>query len=444
MKEDVMRSDELQRVFQDRLHRPGDPGYEEARLTWRRDLDPRPALIAEARDPAEVRAAIGFAREQGLPFAVQATGHGTVAACDGGLVLKTGAMASVEVGGDRQVARVGAGALWGAVVDAAAPHGLAPLSGSSPTVGVTGYTLGGGTGWLSRKYGYAADNVVRAEVVTAEGDLLNVSADEHPDLFWALRGGGGSFGVVTAMELRLFPVTQVYAGMAMYAFERAPQVLECYREWALSEPDESNTAVLLVRMPDSPPMLALRVCHLGDPETAEAGLAPLTEAAGPALIGGFQRMPYAGTSNIMPAPPPSAIANRLDLYQDLPDPVLAALPAALDAGVTAVELRHWGGRMARPPAGAGPVGHRTVPFSITLATPYASPGQAGAAHEGVAAAAAPLTPYMTGGTFLNFLFDPASIATAYTRSDFDRLREIKKMYDPDAFFRTGHSIPPAA
>jgi FAD/FMN-containing dehydrogenase len=202
------------------LHRPGDAGYDAGRRTIDPSFEARPALVVEALGAADVRAAVVAAREHDLPFAVQATGHGTRVPCDGGILVRTGAMATVLVDPDRRVAHVGAGARWGDVLAAAAPFGLAPLSGSSPDVGVAGYTLGGGLGWLARRHGFAADSLLRAEVVTAEGGLVTASAEEHPDLLWALRGGGGSFGVVTAMELRLHPVDRVYAGTAFFAIER--------------------------------------------------------------------------------------------------------------------------------------------------------------------------------------------------------------------------------
>ncbi len=207
----------LRRTLRGSLHLPGEAGYETERHSLNPALDPRPAIIAEACGPADVIAAIDAAREHGLRLSVQATGHGTHAPNDGGLLLKTGAMAGVFVDPERRIARVGAGARWGQVLRAAAPFGLAPVSGSSPDVGVVGYTLGGGLGWLSRRFGFAADSVLSVDVVTAEGRLITASADRHPELFWALRGGGPGFGVVTAMDIALHPVAAVYAGVSEFA-----------------------------------------------------------------------------------------------------------------------------------------------------------------------------------------------------------------------------------
>jgi FAD/FMN-containing dehydrogenase len=201
-------------VIRGAVLRPGDDGYDEQRRALFPAIDPRPAMIVEAAEPADVRAAVVAAREYCLPFAVQATGHGTYVPADGGVLLKTAGMASVLVDPGRAIARVGPGARWSQVIAAAAPFGLVPLSGSAPSVGVTGFTLGGGIGWLSRKYGFAADSVVRAEVVTADGRQVTATADRHPELFWALRGGGGNFGVVTALEFRLHAVAHVYGGIS--------------------------------------------------------------------------------------------------------------------------------------------------------------------------------------------------------------------------------------
>ena len=431
-----------------RVLAPGDDGYDSARMPWQRRYDPRPAVIVDARGVADVVAAIRFAREHDLPLAVQATGHGMVRPADDGVLLRTAAMASVEVDRSRRTARVGAGALWGDVIAAAAPYGLAPLSGSSPTVGVVGYTLGGGTGWLSRAYGYAADSVVRAEVVTADGSL--VSAEDHPDLFWALRGGSGNFGVVTALEFRLFPVSDVYAGMAMFDADRAADVMAVYRDWALAEPDASNTALVVAQMPPVPQVpepvrgkrvLMLRAFYLGAAEEAEALLAPLRDAAGPPLLDGLRATSFADAAAMMPPPPPSVSVMGFDLFRTVPDEVIAAA-VETDGAIAGVELRHWGGAMSRPSETAGPIGHRDIPFSVVAAAQSTDPAATDDLVAAVDAFAARVRPHATGGSFLNFLGDPDRIANAYTPDDYRRLTEVKAAWDPDNLFRANHNIPP--
>ena len=424
----------LDGTFGGAVHLPGEPEYDVQRRPLIPAIDPHPLAIAMAEGRADVRAAVLAARRHGLPFAVQATGHGTRVPSDGGLLLKTSAMTSVLIDPQRRIAKVGPGARSGAVIDAAAQCGLAPLAGSSRDVGVTGYTLGGGMGWLARKYGFAADSVLRAEVVTADGRVLTASADEHPDLFWALRGGGGNFGIVTSLEFRLYPVSQVHAGITYFGIERAAETLACYREWTDRIPNELSTAVVLTRIPDSPQVaeplrgrraLAVKALYAGEADLAEHFLRPLFSVAGPVLAGGLRTMTFAETAM------GGTAARYLDLVDDLPDDLiagLAGLPDSEDRPAPTVEIRHWGGAMANPGPGAGPVGHRTAPYSVIIDQEV--PELAGVLRT-------------TGRTFLNFLGDPARTASAYTVENHRRLREVKRAYDPDNFFHLNSNITPA-
>jgi FAD/FMN-containing dehydrogenase len=278
---------------------------------------------------------------------------------------------------------------------------------------VAGFTLGGGVGWLSRKLGFAADSLLRVDLVTADGRLVRASAHEHSDLFWAVRGGGGNFGVVTALEFRLHPVRSVYAGTATFPLERAAETLARYRAWAPSQPDELTTALVLTQ-----DALAVRAAYVGGADAAERALRPLWEATGPPVTSDLRPMGYAETATLGGTAP-----RQFELFADLPD---AVIRAAVDAvtRATAVEVRHWGGAMAEA---GGPVGHRHVPFSITV--------------DGLPEAA--LARHATGGSFLNFLKDPSRTHTAYTAEDYRRLREIKRAHDPGNVFGHTHNIPPA-
>ncbi len=408
---------DLSQAFRGQVHLPGSDRYDSLRATWSRRIDPRPAIVAEALTPADVRAAVLTAQVNDLPLGVQATGHGTHVPADGGLLLKTSRMAEVLVNADRRIARVGPGACWGDVIAAAAPFGLAPLSGSSTSVGVAGYTLGGGLGWLSRKYGFAADSLLRVDVVTADGRLLTATADRDADLFWAVRGGGANFGVVTALEFRLYPVARVYAGTAHFPVERAAETLARYRDWARSEqPDELSASVVVTE-----DALAIRGLYAGEADDARRALRPLFEVAGRPLVDDFRMMGFADTGSIGGTAP-----RRFELFDDLTDDVIAA---AIAAPVNAIEVRSWGGAMAQPRPDAGPVGHRDVPFSITI--------------DGPPEAADGLAPYATGGSFLNFLGDPARTESAYTAENWARLRDLKRAYDPDNVFGLSHNIAPA-
>ncbi len=377
-------------------------------------------MIVDATTPADVRTAVRTARERNLPFAVYATGHGgPMPEGDDVVVVTTARMGGVFVDPDRRIARVGPGTRWADVIAAAAPFGLAPLSGTAPSVGVTGYTLGGGLGWLSRRYGFAADSVVRAEIVTADGVSRTVSADHEPDLFWAIRGGGANFGAVTALEFRLYPVATVYAGVATFPLERAADVLAYYRDAAAAMPDELTANVVLTK--DS---LAIRGMYAGSAQDARCALAPLFRAAGTPVTDSWRTMPYPESGTVGGTAP-----RQFNYLADLPDHVLTAAIEAVQDDANAVEVRYWGGALARPAAGAGPVGHRDVPFSVVV--------------DGPAGAAAPIAAHATGGAFLNWLHDPSRVHTAYRAADYARLRELKLAWDPANVFGLAKNIPPA-
>ncbi|RCG23957.1 FAD-binding oxidoreductase [Sphaerisporangium album] len=423
--------------FAGAVHRPDDPGYDEYREPLYDTIDPYPVIVAEASGPADVRAAVLTAREEELPLAVQVTGHGTWVPSDGGVLLRTDSQAAVMVDPDRRIARVGPGALWGEVIAEARRSGLAPLAGSSAVVGVTGYTLGGGVGWLGRKHGFAADSVLRAEVVTADGSLVTASPDSHPALFWALRGGGANFGVVTALEFRLYPVPEVYAGQSYHSIERGAETLDFYRRWAAEAPDALSTAIVLRRVPDTEDfheavrgrrVLVVKAMYAGDPAEGERLLRPLREVAGPAFLDDIR--PTAFADAVMGG----QAAPFLDFYHELPDPVVDALATAIqedpESPVASVELRHWGGAMSAPGPDAGPIGPRMAPFAISV-------------DADVPEVTAKLRPHGTGATFLNFLGDPERVPAAYTAADYRRLAEVKRDYDPSNLFRLNHNIPPA-
>ena len=363
-------------------------------------------MTVDATTPADVCAAVLAARDRDLPVTVYATGHGGAMPDGDVMVVMTAGMGGVVVDPERRVARVGAGVLWGEVVEAAAPHGLAPLSGTAPEVGVVGYTLGGGMSWLSRMYGFAADSVVRAQIVTADGELRTVSADQEPDLFWAIRGGGGNFGVVTELEFRLYPVTSVYGGAATFPLDRAADVLRCYRDAGL--PDELTANLVL-----TPDELIIRGMYVGPADDARRVLTPLFPCT--PLTDDWRTMPYTESGTIGATTP-----ENYTLQAGLSDALIAAALDAVHGDATAVEVRPWGGAIARPGPDVGPLGHRDAPYSVIVDSP--------------AETAAPIVALATGGSFLNGLTDPDRTDTVYSPEAFARLREIKHAYDPDGVF----------
>jgi len=351
------------------------------------------------------------ARQHDVPLAVQSTGHAGPAPSDA-VLLKTSLLGSVLVDSDRQVARVGAGARWSDVVAAADPFGLVPLSGAAPSVGVAGYTMGGGLSWLSRRYGFAADSVLRAIVVLPDGRIVTASRDQHPELFWALRGGGGNFGVVTSLEFRLYRLPSVYAGVA--TFPRTVDRLSAYREWAATAPDELSTA--MIARDDA---IELHVMHAGDGAVARKLLRQLHRMTGAPIHSRFGQIRFAE------ARMPGVAPHGFELFRELPDAALATVAAA----PATFEVRHWGGALGRPAVDAGPISHRDAAFSVTV--------------DGPPDLTATLRSYATGGTFVNFLADPARTPDGYVPEDYARLRQVKAAVDPNNVFRPLRGIPPA-
>ena len=361
--------------------------------------------VVQAATPADVRRAVVGARRRGLRVAVRATGHGTLAEPSAdSLLIDTSQMRSVLIDPDRRTARVGPGATWGEVIEAAAPFGLAPVSGTDATVGVTGFTFGGGHGFLSRKHGLAADSLLRADVVTADGETITAREDRRSELFWALRGAGGNFGVATSLEVRLHPVREVFGGVARFDRGLAPHLLALFREYAM--PEALNVSVVL-----TPDAVALRGVFAGGADDAWRALAPLFVAE--PFEDTFRVMPYGETATIGGTAP-----RRFELLHDVPVDAILRTAETADA----VEIKRWGGAIAR---GNTPAGHRKVSFSVTVD------------GEDIG----PLAPHVTGGTFLNFLKDTSRTRDAYTAADYARLRELKRAYDPDNVFGVGHNIP---
>ena len=299
-------AEHLQAEFFGAVILPNSDRYAAARQAWNLTVDQHPALIVTATCAADVAAAVRYARNNELRVAVQATGHGVRRPADGALLILTGQMNGVEVDPVSETAWIECGAQWKVVLAAAQPFGLAPLLGSSPGVGAVGYTLGGGMGWLARKYGMAADSVRYFEVITPEGSIVRASQSENPELFWALRGGGGSFGIVVGMEIELYPVSTVYGGNLIYPVAAAGQVLRRFRTWITEMPEEMTASVVLMNFPPIPQVpeplrgqsfVMVRGCYTGDMATGEALVNFWREWQAP-LIDDFKVMPFSQVGTI--------------------------------------------------------------------------------------------------------------------------------------------------
>jgi FAD/FMN-containing dehydrogenase len=447
----------LRPAIEGRFVLPGDPGFDEARLAWNLSADQRPAAVALPESAGDVAATVRFARANGLRVAPQGTGHNAtaIASLQDAILLKTSRMRGVTIDASRRRARVEAGTLW---IEATAPaheHGLLALGGSSPDVGVVGYTLGGGLSWLGRKHGLAANHVVAAEVVTADGELRRVDADDDPDLFWALRGGGGSFAAVTALEFELFEIPEIYAGAMLWPAERASEVMHAWHEWTRTAPEDATTSARIMQFPPLPELpeplrgnafVVIDGAVTGDAREAAAIVEPL-RALGP-QIDSFAMIPAPGLQRIHmdPEEPIPGLADHTMLGALPPaaiDALLDVADPATGSPLLMVELRHLGGALGRVPEGAGALGAFNGEYLFFAAGIPVDAGVAAAIEAHLAFARAALAPYESGSVYLNFAERPIDAATIYRPWVLDRLRKIKAAYDPEDLFLSNHPIAPA-
>ncbi|MFC4138509.1 MULTISPECIES: FAD-binding oxidoreductase [unclassified Microbacterium] len=432
-----------------------DPAYDTARGGYNLAVQHHPASIAVARTADDVVHAVREARARGLGVAVLATGHGPSRPADGQLLINTSAMKGITIDPAMRWARVEAGVRGGELVQAAAINGLAPLSGSSPEVGVVSYHLGGGLGLLGRSLGWAVDHVRAIEVVTADGVLRRTTPDREPDLFWALRGGGkGTLGVVTAMEIDLHPIARLYGGGLHFAADRVEDALTLWADWTRTVPEAMSSSVLLIRMPDIPVLpeplrgryvMHLRIVFTGSADEGARLIAPF-RALGP-ITDTVVEMPYSGIGTIHAEPTtPVAFHARNRMLRTLDaDAVRAVLRhAGPDAGAPfLLELRHAGGALARPAERPSALGRRDGEFVLYVGG-AAGPDQAPALQVRFSELFAAIEPWTTGGVVVNFLSGPdvtaEELASGYLPDDVERLAQIKRAYDPENLFRTHHGL----
>jgi FAD/FMN-containing dehydrogenase len=431
---------------------PGAPGFDDELAGFQTGEPHRPDVVVGAQDAADVAAAVAYAAANDLPVAVHATGHGRSAGQRGGVVISTHRMQGVQVYADTGVAHIGAGARWAQVAEAAAEHGLAPLSGSFPAVGAVGYLLGGGLGLMGRRYGWAADHVRAIELVTADGMVRRATADTEPELFWALRGGREPLAVVTAVEVALFAVPQVVGGGLFFAAADAPQVLPAVWAIAAEAPDELGVSLGAIDIPDLPavpaPLRGRHVLHVrlvdATPEgKAATDAAERLGAAGEVLLGGIRAMPYPESGSIFAEPEaPHAYRGTNVLAADLDDATLTAVMAA--AGTAAVpcvvDVRRLGGALGRPPEVPNAVSFRDAGWIVRVLS--ASDGHTAAAVD--AAHDAVLRPVERIGRSAGFLYGPVPAAPEELHEPevLARLRRLRDEVDPDGRFAAPRRIAP--
>ena len=454
--------EELRARLRGALLRPGEEGYDEARAAWNLNARQRPAVVVMAEGANDVLAAVRFARDLELGVGVMATGHGVGAPSDGGLLVNTSLMRGVRVDPASRTARVEAGALWKDVIPEAQAHGLAGLAGSAPHVGVVGYTMGGGFGWLGRKYGLNSASITEADVVTADGELLRLSADENADLFWGLKGGGGNFGIVTSLEFRLYPLTTVYGGSVFYPVEKAREVLGLYARWSAGLPDEMTTAVAFMNVPPLPHLpeplrgrsvVVVKGCYCGErPGDGEELLRPVREELGEPIMDTFGELPVTAMDAISKDPvDPMGILQHSEMLSDLSPEAIDALVGAAGAGsgspLLMVEIRQLDGALARTPEHLNPMGSGDAKFSMNAIGATFTPEMAEGVKAHMARLAEATRPYQTGEIFVNFMeVDPAEdrVRAAYPPEDWERLVALKAEHDPKNLFRFNRNIPPSS
>jgi len=442
---------------------PGDAGYNGARAAWNLNANQHPALVVMAEGAADVLAAVRLARDEGLGVGVMATGHGTAAPADGGVLINTSRMKGVHVDPETRTARVEAGAKWADVVPEAAAHGLAGLQGSSSGVGVVGFTMGGGFGWLGRKYGFAADSVKEADVVTADGELIKVSAHEHADLFWGLKGGGGNFGIVTSLEFALYPITEVFGGSLFYPVETAGEALELYSRWSEELSEEVTSAITFLNVPPLPEIpepirggsfIVMRFCYTGEDleGRGEELLKPWRETFGEPVFDTFGVMPSTMMDMISMDPvDPIGAYGHSEMLNDLSPETIETLVnvAGKDSNspLIMLELRQLGGALSRPPADLNPMGRSDSRFILNGIGATFSPEMAQAVQAYLAYVAEAVKPHTSGAQYVNFMdldgATPERVHAAYSPDDWTRLVALKDKYDPNNTFRFNRNVPPS-
>ena len=431
---------------------PGDDGYDEARRVHNGMIDRRPALIVRCRSAADAAAAVRFARAAGSEISIRGGGHnvGGLAVADGAVMIDLAEMKSASVDPEARVIAAQGGMTWGELNDAAAEHGLAVTGGAVSTTGIGGYTLGGGLGWLMGKHGLAADNLVAVELVSADGEILDVSADSHPDLFWALRGGGGNFGVATTFTYRLHPLPMVTGGLIIHPVDAAPELLRFYRDAVTNLPDDLTVFAALVHAPDGSGMklTGFAVCHAGDPEQAQRDLEPFLTWGSPVMTEVGQ-MPYPVMNTLLDDGFPSGSMNywMSSFTAGLSDGLIDAMVerfATVPSIMSSILLEHFHGAVTRVGATDTAVPHREEGWNLLIPSVWTDPAATEENIRWTKESHAAFSEHLVERRWLNYLTDDqgeSAVRAAYG-PNWDRLVEVKRRYDPENVFHLNQNIVP--
>jgi FAD/FMN-containing dehydrogenase len=431
---------------------PGGDHYEAARRVHNGLIDKRPALIARCRGVADVSAAVGLARETGLEISIRGGGHNIAgrSVTDGGLMIDLAEMKGMYVDPEARTIRAQGGVIWSEFNRETAVHGLAVTGGAISTTGIAGLTLGGGLGWLMGIHGLAADNLLSAELVNADGAVLNVTAESDPDLFWALRGGGGNFGVATSFEYRLHPLSEVVGGLVAHPFEAARDVLRFYREFTQSVPDELTVFGGLVHAPGSSDLrlAAMVVCHAGPAEQAQKDLAPLREFGQPLMVE-LGPMPYAVMNTLLDDGYPRGALNywKSSFVESLDDELIDLAIERFEttpSPLNAILFEHFHGAVTRVGVSDTAVPHREVGYNLLMPSVWLDAADTEANIAWTRATFDLFSPHFAERRWLNYFSDDDgtdAVRAAYG-PNYDRLLELKRRYDPENAFHLNHNIDP--
>ena len=425
---------------------PGEDGYDGARKVWNGMIDRRPALIARCAGVADVVAAVRFARTHELLVSVRGGGHNITgnAVCEGGLMIDLSRMKSVRVDPARRTARAEAGLTWGEYNHETQAFGLASTGGVVSTTGIAGLTLGGGLGWLMGKHGLSCDNLLSADLVTADGQFLTASADQHPDLFWGLRGGGGNFGVVTSFEYRVHPVDAVLAGMVLHPMAKAREVLRFYRDFARNCPDEALAAAALMTSPEGAPVVAIIVSYIGDIVAGEAVVAPLRKFGSP-LLDTIAPTSYVQLNTLLDAAVPYWKSSFLKQLGDDLIEILIERSAKMLSPMSMVLFFHLHGAAARVDRNATAFGLRDDQWDYDVISQWTDPDESADHVQWTREFWTAVEPFATGEVYVNHLDseEATRIRAAYSQG-YERLVALKNKYDPTNLFRLNQNIKPTS
>jgi FAD/FMN-containing dehydrogenase len=431
---------ELRQVINGQVWLPDDSGFQQAAQAWNLAVPQPVAAVVEVADVDDAAALVRYARDAGLGVTVQPRGHGASGNVDGLILVRTNRLDSVEVDPDQQSIRIGAGGNWGALLAEAGTHGLTGLAGSAPGVSVAGFVLGGGLSWFSRKYGWGADSVVSFDIIDADGNQARVTAESDPDLFWALRGGGGDFALVTAIELRLYPERALYGGRITWHGAQAPEVFAAYRELTADAPRELSAWFHHLQIPQAPPMVALDVAYLGDQQNAERLMSGLS--AIPGLMSDKRDVLALSALGDITADPtePGPTKARTELLTGLDDAVVEALLSEPVEPLIDIQLRHLGGALVDVDPASTASGTLTEPYSLHLLGLAFNPAIAQAVTAKQDALVAALKDAVTGRKPYTFLAPGEKAAQAFSEPALARLRELKRARDPHNLFNANFPV----